>query len=241
MPRRSGARQDIVDFLSANGSISDPHGRATAALKRAVGYGGNDSAFIQLVSAMARDGEIDRVVRGRRTYELRLPIPAPGSVSPAASPASGSVSPAPVPASAPALAAPAEHPGASEDIDYDELAAALLARVTQVISDSEHGSSSVGWTKRRMERLETRNAVAERELARAKAELRAVEAQRDELKSRLEAAEHNLSVLSERHHSSAAQASANRAARRLGTEDRDLLQRLTGQHRQKEHRSERTG
>ena len=230
MPRRSGARQDIVDFLSANGSISDPHGRATAALKRAVGYGGNDSAFTQLVSAMARDGEIDRVVRGRRTYELRLPIPAPGSVSPA-----------PVPASAPALAAPAEHPGASEDIDYDELAAALLARVTQVISDSEHGSSSVGWTKRRMERLETRNAVAERELARAKAELRAVEAQRDELKSRLEAAEHNLSVLSERHHSSAAQASANRAARRLGTEDRDLLQRLTGQHRQKEHRSERTG
>ncbi|MDA8317174.1 MAG: hypothetical protein M0010_18690 [Actinomycetota bacterium] len=234
MPRRSGARQDIVDFLSANGSISDPH-------ERAVGYGGNDSAFIQLVSAMARDGEIDRVVRGRRTYELRLPSPAPGSVSPAASPASGSVSPAPVPASAPALAAPAEHPGASEDIDYDELAAALLARVTQVISDSEHGSSSVGWTKRRMERLETRNAVAERELARAKAELRAVEAQRDELKSRLEAAEHNLSVLSERHHSSAAQASANRAARRLGTEDRDLLQRLTGQHRQKEHRSERTG
>ncbi len=230
MPRRSGARQDIVDFLSANGSISDPHGRATAALKRAVGYGGNDSAFIQLVSAMARDGEIERVVRGRRTYELRLPSPAPGSVSPA-----------PVPASAPALAAPAEHPGASEDIDYDELAAALLARVTQVISDSEHGSSSVGWTKRRMERLETRNAVAERELARAKAELRAVEAQRDELKSRLEAAEHNLSVLSERHHSSAAQASANRAARRLGTEDRDLLQRLTGQHRQKEHRSERTG
>ena len=234
MPRRSGARQDIVDFLSANGSISDPHGRATAALKRAVGYGGNDSAFIQLVSAMARDGEIERVVRGRRTYELRLPSAVPGSVSPSASAV-------PVPASPAAVAAPAEQSDASEDIDYDELAAALLARVTQVISGSEHGSSSIGWTKRRMERLETRNAVAERELSRAKAELRAVEAERDELKSRLEAAEHNLSVLSERHHSSAAQASANRAARRLGTEDRDLLQRLTGQHRQKEHRSERTG
>ncbi|MGC8472745.1 MAG: hypothetical protein ACP5PM_10720 [Acidimicrobiales bacterium] len=234
MPRRSGARQDIVDFLSANGSISDPHGRATAALKRAVGYGGNDSAFIQLVSAMARDGEIERVVRGRRTYELRLPRSAADSARPSASPV-------PVPASPAALAAPAEQTDASDDIDYDELAAALLARVTQVISDSEHGSSSIGWTKRRMERLETRNAMAERELARAKAELRAVEAERDELKSRLEAAEHNLSVLSERQHSSAAQASANRAARRLGTEDRDLLHRLTGQRRQKEHRSERTG
>ncbi len=234
MPRRSGARQVIVDFLSANGSISDPHGRATAALKRAVGYGGNDSAFIQLVSAMARDGEIERVVRGRRTYELRVPSAAPDSVRPSASPA-------PVPASPAAPAAPAEQTDASDDIDYDELAAALLARVTQVISDSEHGSSSIGWTKRRMERLETRNAMAERELARAKAELRAVEAERDELKSRLEAAEHNLSVLSERQHSSAAQASANRAARRLGTEDRDLLHRLTGQRRQKDHRSERTG
>jgi len=234
LPRRSGARQDIVDFLSTNGSISDPHGRATAALKRAVGYEGNDSAFIQLVSAMARDGEIERVVRGRRTYELRLPGSAVGSVSP-------SEAPTPVPASPAASAAPVGQADSADGIDYEELAAALLARVTQLISDSEHGSSSIGWTKRRMERLETRNAMAERELSRAKAELRAVEAERDELKSRLEAAEHNLSVLSERHRLSAAQASASRAARRLGTEDRDLLHRLTGQQRQKENRSERTG
>jgi septal ring factor EnvC (AmiA/AmiB activator) len=235
LPRRSSARQDIVDFLSANGPVSDPNGRATAALKRAVGYEGNDSAFIQLISAMARDGQIQRVVRGRRTYELRLPSPASDRTNASAAPA-----PAPAPPAAPEQTQ-RETDALSETIDYDELAAALLARVTQLISDSEQGPTSIGWTKRRMERLETRNAIAERELARAKAELRAVEAERDELKSRLEAAEHNLNVLSERHHSSAARTSANRAARRLGTEDRALLHRLTEQQRQKQSASERTG
>ena len=234
MPRRSSARQDIVDFLSANGPISDPEGRATAALKRAVGYEGNDSAFIQLVSAMARDGQIERAVRGRRTYELRLPSPAADRTNPPTAPASAPAPPA-------AMAAPSGRVEPVEVIDYDELAAALLARVTHLISDSEQGSTSIGWTKRRMERLETRNAIAERELARAKAELRAVEAERDDLKSRLEAAEHNLSVLSERHHSTADRASTNRAARRLGSEDRALLHRLTEQQRQKEGASERTG
>ncbi len=234
MPRRSSARQDIVDFLTANGPISDPGGRATAALKRAVGYEGNDSAFIQLVSAMARDGEIERAVRGRRTYEVRVPSRAAGRTSPSTAPALAPAPPA-------ALPTPSGLADAADVIDYDELAAALLARVTHLISDSEQGSTSIGWTKRRMERLETRNAIAERELARAKAELRAVEAERDDLKSRLEAAEHNLSVLSERQHSSVARASASRAARRLGTEDRALLRRLTEQQRQKEDASERTG
>ncbi len=233
MPRRSSTRQDIVDFLEANGSINDRDGRATAALKRAVGYAGNDSAFIQLVSAMARDGQIDRVVRGRRTYELRLPSPSEDRTGSSSAHEGAPRPPAPV-------VTASGQPDAADSIDYDELAAAMLARVTQLIVDSEHGSSSVGWTKRRMERLETRNAMAERQLARARAELRAAEAERDDLKSRLEAAERNLSVLSERQRSNA-ETSANRAARRLGSEDRALLHRLAGQPREKEGRSERAG
>ena len=240
MPGRPGTRQDIIDFLSTNGPIRDSRGRATAALKQAVGYEGNDGAFIQIVSAMARAGQIDRAVKGKRTYELRLPNAADNQASVSPAPTRAQASPAPVTVS-PERAGSAVSPEradssvgtvGTEGIDYDELAAVLLARVTRLISDSEHGAGPAGWTKRRLERLETRSAVTERELARARADLKEVEAERDDLRSRLEAAEHNLSVLSERHRPSAGQTPARRAARHLGTEDRALLHRLTGQQRE---------
>lgn len=232
MPPRSGIRQDILDFLSKNGPIDDVRGRATAALKQAVGYEGNDAAFTQIVSAMARAGQIERVVRGKRTYGVRLP----GVGGRAATSEATTLPPPAAP-----VTVPTEGTSVGGGIDYDELAAVLLARVTRLISDAEHGASSIGWSKRRLERLETKNAAAERELARAKAELKEVEAERDDLKSRLEAAEHNLSVLSERHRANVGQATTRRAARHLGTEDRALLRRLTGQEHEETPTSEHTG
>lgn len=234
LPRRSPTRQDIVDFLSTSGPIRDSEGRATSALRRALGFEGKDGAFIQVVSAMARAGEIERIVTGKRTFEIRLP-------SATAHPASPSLASSPLPASPAPVTAPSEGESSTHEIDYDELAAVLLARMTRLVADSESGGSPTGWTKRRVEGLETRNAVTERELARARAELKAVEAERDDLKSRLDAAEHNLSVLSERYRSSVAQTSAKRAARLLGTEDRALLHRLTGQQHHEGRPSERTG
>jgi hypothetical protein len=275
LSRQSGVRQDIISYLSTNGPIQDSEGRATSALKQALAFEGTDSAFVQLVSAMARAGQIERTVRGKRTYELRLPQSADGDAGrPPARPAAPKA-PAPL-AAAPSQAVSVQQTspphaaivqqaaasqaatvqqvaplqassasghaaGAAQGIDYDELASVLLARVTRILSDSEHGAGSNGWTKRRLERLETRNAVAERELARAKAELEAVAAERDELRSRLEAAERNLSVLTERFRSNVVQTSARRAARHLGAEDRALLHRLTGRQSHEEQRSEHTG
>ncbi|MFJ9387792.1 hypothetical protein ACIRON_03165 [Nocardioides sp. NPDC101246] len=52
---------------------------ATKALKDAVDYTGSSVAFIQLMAAMERDGELEREVRGKRTYSISLVSPAAGS------------------------------------------------------------------------------------------------------------------------------------------------------------------
>lgn len=48
----------------------DGSGHATGLLMKAVGYQGSSVAFIQLVAAMDRDGEISRDIRGKRTYRI---------------------------------------------------------------------------------------------------------------------------------------------------------------------------
>jgi hypothetical protein len=58
--------------LRTHGAIDDPTGYATSALKDAIEYQGAAVAFIQLVAAMERDGEISREIRGKRTYRIGL-------------------------------------------------------------------------------------------------------------------------------------------------------------------------
>ncbi len=62
-------------------------------MKDSIEYTGTAVAFIQLVAAMDRDGEITRTVRGKRTYRIggsdvtadpRAPVPAPGAAVTAA-------------------------------------------------------------------------------------------------------------------------------------------------------------
>lgn len=67
------ARSRIREYLATTGPVTEADGRATATLKQAVHYAGSDVAFIQLVTAMAKDGEIEREIRGKRTYGISLP------------------------------------------------------------------------------------------------------------------------------------------------------------------------
>ena len=83
-------------------------------------------------------------------------------------------------------------------MDYEELAAALLAQVTRLAATPADVSESSSWARRRLEQLEARNASLQRDVARANAEAEAVAAERDILKNQLEAAEHNLSLLTDR-------------------------------------------
>lgn len=66
------ARFRIRRFLASQGPVSDPSGYATGILKDSIDYQGTSVAFIQLVAAMERDGEIVREIRGKRTYRISL-------------------------------------------------------------------------------------------------------------------------------------------------------------------------
>lgn len=52
------------------GPVEEASGHATSALKAAIDYQGSSVAFIQLIAAMDRDGEIQREIRGKRTYRI---------------------------------------------------------------------------------------------------------------------------------------------------------------------------
>jgi hypothetical protein len=110
MSRDRTARTRIREYLRTHGAVDDPTGYATSALKDAIEYNGTAVAFIQLIAAMDREGEIAREIRGKRTYRI---TPGPASTVVADIPRQ-----TPVRDSA-AVAQPIE-------IDYDRLARAVV-------------------------------------------------------------------------------------------------------------------
>ena len=66
------ARARIRQYLATHGPVVDPSGYATGVLKDAIGYTGSSVAFIQLVTAMSKDQELSRSIRGKRTYRISL-------------------------------------------------------------------------------------------------------------------------------------------------------------------------
>jgi len=209
--RDQTVRRRIVEYLSEHGPVRDASGRATSLLKDAVGYEGSDTGFTQLVSAMAKSGALLREVRGKRTYRV--------SLSPDGQSARRLV--------------PSRSDGTAEAdgglMDYDELAASLLARVTRILSAPTDGSESASWARRRLEQLETKNTALQRDVARAKADMESVILERDALRSQLDAALHNLELLTERLNEP--RTPQGRAAERLGTDEQTLLYQLRGRHR----------
>jgi hypothetical protein len=223
-------RARVIEYLARRGPVDDKSGRATARLKEAVGYAGGDAGFIRIVSLMADAGEIERQVKGKRTYRISAPpgTPVPSGSSfalPAASTTAASMT------MVPQIAEGA--PLADGQLDYDELATTLLAKVAQVLSDSESargaGGEQASWARRRIDQFEARIVTLQRDLARSKADTEAMKNERDELKSQLEAASHNLELLTERLGTQARP--TPRAADRLGSEEQALLHRLRGPRR----------
>jgi hypothetical protein len=255
VPKDLTARNRIAAYLSNHGPVEDREGRATAILKDAVGYTGTSLGFVQLISSMEKAGHITREVRGKRTYRIAPARDAQGiEIDLRAGAAAGSrpsiaertistgaertvstgaersVSTAAERSMSTAAERSISVGGArstvdTANIDYDQLAAALLAQVTRAITSRTEPNQPTASVRRRLDQLMARNAELERETARARAERDAVAAERDELRNQLEAASHNLSLLTER--LGTPRKPQSPAAERLGSEERALLYRLS--------------
>jgi hypothetical protein len=116
--RAVGTREHIIAYLDGNTELYDPGGMASTRLAAAVGYPGSSVAFAQLLSGMERSGLIERDVRGKRTYRIRL-----GSM--AGADRAAVVDPSP------AGSAGGSAVGSGSGFDYDELARRLLAQVVR--------------------------------------------------------------------------------------------------------------
>lgn len=226
MPKDLTARSRIAAYLSTNGPIEDEQGRATAVLKDAVGYTGTSLGFVQLISSMEKSGLLLREVRGKRTYRISpteelAGAAAHGSGVPGASHAQDS----PNATLAPVAEAAARVRRDDGEIDYDELAATVLTQAARALATRNDPAQPTASVRRRLDQLAVRNAELEREVARARAERDAVAAERDELRTQLEAASHNLSLLTER--LGTPRKPQSRVAERLDSEERALLYRLS--------------
>lgn len=201
MARDQSVRNRIVEYLATHGAVDDASGKATSVLKKAIGYEGTDAGFTQVVAAMAKAGLLTRQIKGKRTYRI--------SHSGKSDVRGG-------------VAAPSVN--GDGQMDYDELAATLLAQVTRVAATPADTSESASWARRRLEQLEARNAALQRDVAHANAEAEAIAAERDVLQNQLEAAQHNLSLLTDRLQEP--RRPQSRAAERLGPDEQSLLNQL---------------
>jgi hypothetical protein len=219
--RDQSVRNRIVGYLAEHGAVEDSSGKATSVLKTAIAYEGTDAGFTQVVAAMAKAGLLTRQIRGKRTYRI-------SNASNNANNGTGAREGAVVGAN-----------GSGDGLlDYDELAAALLAKATRAASAPSETSESASWARRRLEQLEARNASLLRDVARANAEAEAIAAERDILQNQLEAAEHNLSLLTDRLQEPR-RPQSGRAAERLGPDEQSLLNQLRHRHPQRATTSER--
>jgi hypothetical protein len=219
--RDQSVRNRIVAYLAEQGSVEDSSGKATSVLKQAIAYEGTDAGFTQVVAAMAKAGLLTRQIRGKRTYRISHA----GSFNGTSNGAVGGV-------------VSGSSTSGEGELDYDELAAALLAKATRAAAAPTDTSESASWARRRLEQLEARNASLLRDVARANAEAEAVAAERDVLQNQLEAAEHNLSLLTDRLQEPR-RPQGGRAAERLGPDEQSLLNQLRHRHPQRAATSER--
>ena len=150
MARDRTARTRIRNFLVTQGPVDDPSGHATSTLAEAIAYQGSSVAFIQLIAAMDRDGEIVREIKGKRTYRIAagkdlvplagLPVLSGTSGAPGADRQAGLV----------------QTDAGTVTIDYDKLARALVRELWAFVTETVPAGTAAG-------SLEAAELVAERE------------------------------------------------------------------------------
>ncbi|TNC18724.1 hypothetical protein [Amycolatopsis alkalitolerans] len=164
------ARARIKGYLAEHGPIADRSGGATTMLREAIDYKGSSVAFIQLVTAMDQAGEIQREIKGKRTYGIRL----------------GAQQGAEVGATIPAPQQAAGHTASGAQIDYDLLAQALLRQLVRSLAPAVGSDVPVSGVSHPVDVESSRDLLAERDQLRA---------ERDEYLKRLETSRRQLNAL----------------------------------------------
>ena len=134
--RAVGTRERIIAYLAEAGELYDANGMASTQLAAAVGYPGSSVAFAQLLSGMERSGLIDREVRGKRTYRIRL---GPARTS---GPAPAGARAVPGVRADPAVAGIGAVGQGAAGFDYDELARRLLVQVVRRLAATDAEAST---------------------------------------------------------------------------------------------------
>jgi len=166
---------------------------------------------------MAESGEVVREVRGKRTYRIAVSADAAATAPRRSAPS--------LSATTAGMDGADGVPAGDGEFDYDELARALLVRVTRTLAaeSDDRNTDQTAWARRRMDQLEAKVVTVERELARARADVQAVSDERDALRGQLEAASHNIELLTDKLGTRKAPA---RVAERLDSEEQALLYNL---------------
>ncbi len=141
--RAVGTREHIISYLSEVSELFDANGMASTRLATAVGYPGSSVAFAQLLSGMERSGLIEREVRGKRTYRIRLgsaTSAGPGGTARVSGPIQGAI-PRVVSGSGGIAAAGGIPAAGTAGFDYDELARRLLVQVVRRLAASDADTS----------------------------------------------------------------------------------------------------
>jgi hypothetical protein len=147
--RAVGTREHIVAYLTEVRELHDSSGMASTKLASAVGYPGSSVAFAQLLSGMERSGLIEREVRGKRTYRIRL---GQAVVRP------------PAEANGTGGIAALEAAAAAAGFDYDELARRLLVQVVRRLGAAEPSGPDAALAEEN-DRLRHQLQAAQRSLA----------------------------------------------------------------------------
>ena len=209
--RQDSARQRVRSYLREHGPLVDESGGATAKLRQTIVDEGTRIAFIQLIGAMERAGEITRDIRATRTYKIAL--------------AEGE--------SMGHLPGSDDSQMSRSEVDYERLAAALLSEVARAIAvgpPSDDGSDPAS-DSRRVAILEQQIRDLKKQAAVATEARDAVVAERDELARRLEASTRHLSILSSRLDRETQPSRRARVEELLSPSERELLRRLLAGHR----------
>jgi DNA-binding MarR family transcriptional regulator len=179
----------IIDAL-AEGPIIDPSGLATQKLMAATGHESTNS-LAKILRRMEEAGVIERDIAGRRTTRIALTAATLDEIQHS--------EPAPVQELSRAEAA-------QDGVDYDLLAAALLAKALKA-TQAQEASAGAKDAEARARKAEARVAIAE-------ADAQAARAKAAELEATIRALEHNLKAL---------QAALDKPAKRTGTSVREHL------------------